>query len=61
MACIHAHKMLHRAEDLTCEKCLNKKIKLAKLEAIKEMIDLLKVKKNLMEIKGEQHERTRRI
>ena len=49
MACVHAYTMLDRAEDLTCEKCLNKRIKEAKIEAIKEAITLLKVKKSLME------------
>jgi len=51
MGCVHAYKMLDRAEELTCDKCLAKKIKLAKLEAIKEMIALLKVKRSLMERK----------
>ena len=51
MGCVHAYTMLDRAEELTCDKCLAKKIKWAKIEAIKEMIALLKTKKSLIEIK----------
>ena len=51
MGCVHAYTMLDRAEDLTCDKCLAKKIKWAKLEAMKEIIAFLRVKKNLLEKK----------
>jgi diphthamide biosynthesis methyltransferase len=37
--CTHAYKMLNRAENLSCEECLNKLLELAKQQGKQEMIN----------------------